>query len=62
VTRPRRRTGTGLSCGGDVGLTVATSYDGKFAFNGLIDRVVGEVDSEQYVDADEVAAAAIAQQ
>ena len=54
--------GAGLSCGRDVGLPVTTAYDGEFAFTGALHRVVVEVDGEQHVDADEEAAAAIAQQ
>ncbi|MDT7547059.1 MAG: hypothetical protein QOE99_3169 [Actinomycetota bacterium] len=54
--------GAGLSCGRDVGLAVCTAYDGEFAFTGVLERVVVEVDSEPYVDAEEEAAAAIASQ
>jgi arylsulfatase len=54
--------GAGLSCGRDVGLPVCTAYDGEFAFTGVLERVVVEVDSEPFVDAEEEAAAAIASQ
>jgi arylsulfatase len=54
--------GAGLSCGRDAGLPVASSYDDEFAFSGTLHRVVVEVDGEPYVDAEEEAAAAIAQQ
>jgi arylsulfatase len=54
--------GAGLSCGRDVGLPVCAAYDGEFAFTGVLERVVVEVDSEPFVDAEEEAAAAIASQ
>jgi arylsulfatase len=54
--------GAGLSCGRDVGLPVTTAYDGEFAFTGVLHRVVVEVEGAPVVDAEEEAAAAIAQQ
>jgi arylsulfatase len=54
--------GAGLSCGRDAGLPVTSSYDDEFPFTQTLHRVVVEVDGEPYVDAEEEAAAAIAQQ
>ena len=54
--------GAGLSCGRDAGLPVASSYDDEFAFDQTLHRVVVEVDGEPYVDGEEEATAAIAQQ
>jgi arylsulfatase A-like enzyme len=54
--------GAGLSCGRDVGLPVTTAYDGEHPFDGPLLRVVVEVDGAMWVDPDEEATAAIAQQ
>lgn len=54
--------GAGLSCGRDAGLPVTLDYPTEFPFDGVLHRVVVEVDGEQWVDPETEAAAAIAQQ
>jgi arylsulfatase len=54
--------GAGLSCGRDAGLPVSSSYDDELVFTQTLHRVDVEVDGEPYVDAEEEASAAIAQQ